>query len=54
MPSLLYLDLMSRLPDVVDRGSLESMLRWLQDNDPNGCYTDACARREGFRPIRRK
>ncbi len=28
----------------------ETVIAWLQWNDPNGCHTDALARAEGFDP----
>jgi hypothetical protein len=38
--------LLASARDVVDHGSRESMVRWLQTEDPNGCYDDDCTRRE--------
>jgi len=39
---------------VVDHGTREEMLRWLQTDDPNGCYVDSCAEHEGIRRRLRK
>lgn len=34
-----------------DRGSREDILELLQWNDPNGVYTDAISREEGYDPL---
>lgn len=34
-----------------DRGSREAILEFLQWNDPNGVYTDAVSRDEGYDPL---
>jgi hypothetical protein len=34
-----------------DRGSREGILELLQWNDPNGVYTDAISREEGYDPL---
>lgn len=34
-----------------DRGSREAILEFLQWNDPNGVYTDALSKEEGYEPL---
>lgn len=34
-----------------DRGSREAILEFLQWNDPNGVYTDAVSKEEGYEPL---
>ena len=53
MPVLLYYKTMDtktlhRARILYDRGSREDILEFLQWNDPNGVYTDAISRDEGY------
>jgi len=34
-----------------DKGSRESILQFMQEQDPNGCWTDAASYAEGLEPL---
>ena len=40
-----------RMPTFAADASREDLLRWLESNDRNGCYSDADNRAEGHDPI---
>lgn len=51
-----WLDMLVALPltqakKVIEARSRESLLRWLQWNDPNGSYTDALVAHEDYDPL---
>lgn len=43
--------MLQRSVEALARASREDLIAWLQDNDPNGCYTDELAAVEDLKPL---